>query len=378
MLAHVPIAFNSVAQSRTLTAVDPATGARITRRTARPILPADIAAHLSRFGLSLDGLLTDNNTKLIKGAAIARAVIHHTLPGRALAAAIDPGNGSPVAPRAFLPALAALAAETGIVELARRHNACPWATAGCSNACLVWAGHGGLSAAVATARGRRTLAMIADPALYGRAILWAIGRQYAKAAADGLALAVRLRGTDDIAWHLRRFALTAADVAGIGRRYGLAIDPTGETIAAALAPARADGSIRLYEYSKAPTYGQTGLIAQRAAGFDVTASLAGDRSTAARDAFAAVAAGFRLAIPVDLPKGEPLPARVAISHNGQTVILPAVAGDETDHRWADPGAVAVILRAKRSRGADPSVAGFILPHAPVVRLPDGLLQLLPV
>ena len=75
MLAHVPIAFNSVAQSRTLTAVDPATGARITRRTARPILPADIAAHLSRFGLSLDGLLTDNNTKLIKGAAIARAVV---------------------------------------------------------------------------------------------------------------------------------------------------------------------------------------------------------------------------------------------------------------------------------------------------------------
>lgn len=341
-----------------------------------PTLPADIAAHLSRFGLSLDGLLTDNNAKLIKGAAIARAVIHHTLPERAIAAAIDPGNNATTAPRAFLPALAALADETGTADLARRHNGCPWAS-NCRNVCLVWAGHGGLSPSVATARGRRTLAMIADPALYGRAILWAIGRQYRRAAADGLPLAVRLRGTDDTSWHLRRFALTAADVAGIGRRFGLAIDPTGDTIAAALAPARTDGSVRLYEYSKAPTYGQTGLIAQRAAGFDVTASLTADRATAARDAFAAVAAGFRLAIPVDIAKGDPLPARVAISHNGQTMILPAVAGDETDHRWADPAAVAVILRAKRSRGADPTVAGFILPHAPLVRLPDGLLQFLP-
>jgi hypothetical protein len=353
--------------------------AMLSHKTARVSLPADIAAMLARFGLSLDGLLTDNNAKLIKGAAIARAVIHHTLPARALAAAIDPGNGSAVAPRGFLPALAALADQTGLTDRARRHNGCPWATAGCANACLVWAGHGGLSAAVATARGRRTLAMIGEPETYGRAILWAIARQHAKAAADGLPLAVRLRGTDDRAWHLQRFALSPAESQAIRRRFGLITDP-GETvsIADATATARADGSVKLYEYSKAATHGQTGLIAQRAAGFDVTASLAADRSTAARDAMAAALAGFRIAIPVDIAKGEPLPARVAISHNGQTVIMPAVAGDETDHRWADPAAVAVILRAKRSRGADPAVSGFILPNAPVVRLPDGLIQLLPV
>jgi hypothetical protein len=346
---------------------------------ARVSLPADVSAMLARFGLSLDGLLTDNNAKLIKGAAIARAVIHHTLPARALAAAIDPGNNAATAPRSFLPAVAALAAETGLTETARRYNACPWATAGCSNACLVWAGHGGLSAAVATARGRRTLAMIAEPETYSRAILWAIARQWAKAAAEGLPLAVRLRGTDDVSWHLRRFALTASESQTIRRRFGLVTDP-GEsvTVAEALATARAEGSVKLYEYSKARTNGQTGLEAQRAAGFDVTASLAADRATAARDAMAAVMAGFRIAIPVDIAKGEPLPARVAISHNGETVILPAVAGDETDHRWADPGAVAVILRAKRSRGADPAASGFILPNALVVRLPDGLLQLLPV
>jgi hypothetical protein len=345
---------------------------------ARVNLPADIAAMLSRFGLTLDGLLTDNNTKLIKGAAIARAVIHHTLPARALAAAIDPRNDAATAPRGFLPALAALADQTGLTDRARRHNGCPWAT-GCRNVCLVWSGHGGLSHQVATARGRRTLAMIGEPETYSRAILWAIARQHAKAAADGLPLAVRLRGTDDTAWHLRRFALTAVESQAIRRRFGLITDP-GESvsIADALATARADGLIKLYEYSKAATNGQTGLIAQRAAGFDVTASLAADRATAARDAMAAALAGFRIAIPIELGKADPLPARVAISHNGQTVILPAVAGDETDHRWADPAGVAVILRAKRSRGADPAVSGFILPNAPVVRLPDGLIQLLPV
>jgi hypothetical protein len=350
----------------------------IIRQNARVALPADVAAHLARFGLTLADVLTDSNPKLGKGAAIARAVIHHALPGRALAAAIDPGNNASTAPRSFLPALAALAAETGTADLARRHNGCPWAGA-CSAVCLVWAGHGGLSAAVATARGRRTLAMIAEPEAYSRAILWAIARQWEKAAAEGMPLAVRLRGTDDTSWHLRRFALTASESQAIRRRFGLVTDPGySVTIPEALATARAEGSVKLYEYSKAGLNGQAGLIAQRAAGFDVTASFSADRATAARDAMAAALAGFRLAVPVDLAKGEPLPARVAISHNGQTVILPAVSGDETDHRWADPGAVAVILRAKRSRGADPAASGFILPNAPVVRLPDGMLQLLPV
>ncbi len=352
--------------------------AMLSASRSRVSLPADVSAMLSRFGLSLDGLLTDNNAKLVKGSAIARAVIHHTLPGRALAAAIDPGNDAAVAPRAFLPALAALAAKTGTAELARRHNACPWATAGCSNACLVWAGHGGLSAAVATARGRRTLAMIAEPETYSRAILWAIARQWAKAAADGLPLAVRLRGTDDVAWHLRRFPASPLEAQTIRRRFGLVVD-AGESVnvADALQAARAEGSVKLYEYSKAPTHGRTGLEAQRAAGFDVTASLAADRATAARDAFAAARAGFRIAIPIELGKADPLPARVAISYNGETMILQTVPGDETDHRWNDPAKVAVILRAKRSRGADPAVSGFILPNAPAVRLPDGLIQLLP-
>lgn len=349
------------------------------RSNARVALPSDVAAHLARFGLTLADVLTDSNPKLGKGAAIARAVIHHGLPGRALAAAIDPANQAAVAPRGHLAALAALAEREGMAATARAFNACPWATEGCSSACLAWAGHGGLSPAVAAARGRRTLAMIADPALYGRAILWAIARQWARAQGDGLPLAVRLRGTDDQPWHVRRLTVSLPEAIAIRRRFGLLIsNGEGQTLAELLAPATADGSIRLYEYSKAPVDGPLGLAAQHAAGWDVTASLAGDRATATADALAAVRAGFRLAVPVDLPKGAPIPGRVLISHGGQTLALPTIDGDLTDHRWQDPAAVAVILRAKRSRGDDPALQGFILPNAPLIRLADGIVQLMPV
>jgi len=323
--------------------------AALIRSNARVALPADVAAHLSRFGLTLADVLTDSNPKLGKGAEIARAVIHHGLPGRALAAAIDPANRATVAPRGHLAGLAALADRKGMTAAASVFNACPWATQGCSSACLAWAGHGGLSPAVAAARGRRTLAMIADPALYGRAILWAIARQWARAQADGLPLAVRLRGTDDQPWHVRRLNVDLPEAIAIRRRFGLLIaNGEGRTLAELLSPATADGSVRLYEYSKAPT-----------------------------DAMAAALAGLRLAVPVDLPKGAPIPARVLISHGGQTLALQAIDGDATDHRWQDPAGVAVILRAKRSRGADPELAGFILPDAPIVRLADGIIQLMP-
>jgi hypothetical protein len=339
-------------------------------------LPADVAAYLSRHGLTLADVLTDSNPKLNKGHAIARAVIHHTLPGRALAAAINPGNGAKVAPRAYLPQLAARCEALGLTEKARRHNACPWSTAGCSDACLNWAGHGGLSPDVAACRGRRTLAMIDNPTTYGRAMLWAIARQWSLAQAEGLPLACRLRGTDDQAWHRLTVSVTLAEAVAIRRRFGLLVaNGEGQTLAQLLAPAVEEGTLKLYEYSKAPTLGPLGLIAQRAAGFDVTASLAGDRSTALADEWAAVAAGFRLAVPLAIPKGHPIPSAVTLHHGGRSVTLPTVDGDATDHRWADPGAVAVILRGKRSRGADPNRAGFILPMAESIALPDGVLTL---
>jgi hypothetical protein len=226
----------------------------LARKVAPARLPADVAALLQRFSLSLEGLLTvgASNAKLAKGTAEAWPVILHHLPARALAQAVAGAEPGPTAPRSRLPGLHALAEAEGVLSLALAHNGCPWASKGCAAGCLAWAGHGGLSQTVAAARARRTLAFLADSPAYARAILWAIARAYRQAQAKGLPLAVRLRGTDDLAWHLQRLTVSPAEAVSLARRYGLPVAPgEGQTLTEALSLAPA-GSIRPYEYSKAP------------------------------------------------------------------------------------------------------------------------------
>jgi hypothetical protein len=353
-----------------------------TPRKAAPLgLPADISALLSRFGLSLPGLLTDSNPKMVKGSAQALGLILHHLPHRALAAALTPGQAGPTAPRSYLPALRALAEAEGVLSPGLAHNGCPWATPGCAAGCLAWAGHGGLSPAVAAARGRRTLAMLAEPVTYGRAILWAVARGWAQAQAQGVPLAVRLRGTDEglaQGWHRLRLPVSQGEALALHRRFGLAVAAAEAlTLAEALAAPLQDGSLALYDYSKAPTAGPLGLQAQRAAGWDITASLAADRPSAVSDATAAALAGFRLAVPVRLRKGAPLPVAVTLQPAGaEPVTLRAVDGDASDHRWTEPQGVAVILRTKASRGAGPEAQAFSLSPTPEPQpLQDGVISL---
>lgn len=362
--------------------------AHLSRRTAPLALPETETDHLARFALTVPTLLTASNPKLAKGQALGHgaAVILHNLPADHLAAAITPATAHPVAARAHLPALAALAAREGLTAAALAHNGCPWATA-CRHCCLNWSGRGGLGDAVALARGRRTLAMVADPVTHARAVLWAVAYHYRRAQALGLPLAVRLRGTDEgprIGWHRLALPVTPADAQALGRRYGLPVAPgdgPGHTLAQALAPTLAalggDGTLTLFDYSKAPLGGPLGLIAQRAAGWDVTASMAADRATAATDAMAALAAGFRLALPVALRKGDPLPVTLTLTAGGQTLTVPTVDGDRSDHRYRDPHGVAVILRTKRSRGADPATFDrfSLAATAQAQALPDGVATL---
>jgi len=349
------------------------------RKTAPARLPADVAALLQRFNLSPEGLLTvgASNAKLAKGAALAWPVILHHLPARSLAAAVAGPEAGPTAPRSRLPGLQALAEREHVLALALAHNGCSWASKGCAAGCLAWAGHGGLSQTVAAARARRTLAYLADPAAYGRAVLWAIARAYRQAQSKGLPLAVRLRGTDDLAWHRQRLTVSPAEAVSLARRYGLPVAPgRGQTLPEALSLAPA-GSVRLYEYSAAPVHGLMGLQAQRAAGFDVTCSLKADRPDGLSHALAAVGAGFRLAVPVALSKGAALPPVLLLRvHDGAPAWrLLAIDGDITDHRWSDPAGpqpprpgiaeapfdgVAVLLRTKRSRGRGPEAEAFSL------------------
>jgi hypothetical protein len=346
----------------------------LARKVAPARLPADVAALLDRFSLSMDCLLTvgASNAKLAKGVALAWPVILHHLPARALAqsvAGFEPGS---TAPRSRIDGLQALAERENALGLALAHNGCPWASEGCAAGCLAWAGHGGMSVTVTAARARRTLAMLAGGPAYTRAILWAIARAYRQAQTKGLPLAVRLRGTDDHAWHLARLTVSPAEAQSLARRYGLPVAPgSGQTLAEALALAPA-GSVRLYEYSKAPVGGAFGLLAQRAAGWDVTASLAADKPGGISQALAAVGAGFRLAVPAGFAKGQPLPGVLILRDGDNIARLQCIDGDTTDHRWADPAGpqpggfhgVAVILRTKVSRGRGAAADAFSL--APTV------------
>lgn len=337
--------------------------------------PEDVDRLLTLFGLTPGQLLTTANPKTARDGR-QRIAIHHALPSRGLARACDPATAAPTAPRGYLPALAALAERNGMVAAVARHNGCPYATSGCASACLAHAGHGGLSVDVAACRGRRTMARLADPVTYARAILWAACGELAAARAAGLPFALRLNGTDEFPWFAQRFPISVADAVAIRRRYGVDVE-TGDALTVADAFAAPNPDARLYEYLKAPVDAPDGLRAWRAAGFDVTASFAADRSTACRDAIAAARAGFRVAVPVAIGKGQPIPSGVIISDGRDAVALRTVDGDASDARYRDPSPVAVILRAKRSRGADPDAAGrFILPDRERVDLVDGSVVML--
>ena len=342
------------------------------RNTAPLGLPADAAALLQRFGLSLDGLLTAgaSSPKLSKGDKVAASVILHHLPARSLSSAVYGSEDAATAPRSRLAGLQALAALNGIEALVSGHNGCPWASKGCAAGCLAWAGHGGISTTVAAARARRTMAFVWGHGPYALAVLWAIGRAYAAAQRKGQPLAYRLRGTDDLPWHAIRFNLSPAEAAAFARRFGLPVVPgIGTTIPEALQLV-APGTLQPYEYSAAPLRGPLGLLAQRTAGIDTTCSLKADRPGGCADAAEAVAAGFRVAVPVAIRKGQPLPPVLILrpSLDGPILRLLTVDGDLSDHRWLDPAGpqpggfdgVAVMLRTKVSRGRGPAAAAFSL------------------
>ena len=344
-------------------------------------VPADVRDCLARFGLTLRGLLTTDrsNPKLGKGAEVARGLILMQSPARQLARMITPGADGPIPTRSHIPALMELAEREGLTAAALAHNGCPWSTGGCRMGCLMWSGHGGLSVSVAAARGRRSLAMLAGVDVWARAVLWATLRHHRGAVAAGDLVSLRLRGTDEgppQGWHRVPLAISTAEAVSIRDRYGVdlaaGVAPMGDRL-------RALPSLRWMEYSKAGTRGPLGLISQRNAGADITSSFAADRATATADALEALGAGFRLAVPIRIKRGDPIPSAVRLVSGSQAVTVAAV-GDRHDHRWMDPQGpdrCAVILRTKISRGAGPAADAFSLAaHDQPQRLADGSVQLI--
>ena len=337
----------------------------------RPVrLPGDIAAHLAAVRLKLPDVLTVTNPKTKDNA------IRMNSPGRALAQALRLETDGSIPARGHLPELRQLAEELGILEKALAVDFCPFATPACREGCLNWSGHGGLSAAVQMARGRKSLSMLLDPVTDARATLFSIAWHHRRAAADGRRLAVRLAGTDEgMQWHKLRIPVPVADAQLLSHRFGLTVSPTdGATLGEILRD-----SVTLYDYSK----GSLGhLKAKQSAGWDVTASFRTDALDAVRHALS-VAGEFRLAVPVHIRKGDPVPRRLTLTHNEQSLTIPLTDGDKTDDRFREPDRMhGVVLSAKRSRGADPLIARPFFLNGPepgqshsVTQLADGIARL---
>ena len=337
----------------------------------RPVrLPADVSAHLAAVRLKLPDLLTVTNPKTKETA------IRMNLPGKALAAACRLETDGSIPARGHLPALRQLAQDLGILSKALGADLCPFATPACREACLNWAGRGGLGDAVAMARGRRTLSALLDPVTDARATLFSIAWHHRRAAAEGRRLAVRLAGTDEGAhWHLLRLPVSVADAQLLSHRFGLTVSPTdGATLGEILRD-----SVTLYDYAKGPL---SYLRAKRDAGWDMTASFRTDAPDAVAHALS-VAPEFRLAVPVAIRKGDPVPRSLTLTQGDRTLTLPCLDGDVTDDRFKEPDRMhVVILSAKRSRGADPLIARPFFLNGPepdqsfsVTTLSDGVARL---
>ena len=337
----------------------------------RPVrLPANVSAHLAAVRLKLPDVLTVTNPKTKDNA------IRHNLPGKALANACRLDADGSIPARGHLPALRELAASLGVLDKALAVDFCPFATPACREACLNWAGRGGLGDAVALARGRRSLSMLLDPVADARATLFSIAWHHRRAAAAGRRLAVRLAGTDEGAnWHRLRVPVSVADAQLLSHRFGLTVAPTdGATLGEILRD-----SVTLYDYHKGPL---SYLQANRDAGWDVTASFRTDAADAVGHALS-VAPSFRLAVPVAIRKGDPIPRTLTLNQGDQSLTLPCVDGDATDDRFRENDRLtAVILSAKRSRGADPLIARPFFLNGPepgqtesVTTLNDGVARL---
>jgi hypothetical protein len=171
-------------------------------------------------------------------------------------------------------------------------------------------------------------------------------------------------------WHRLRVTVSHAETVRLSQRFGLqTITADGPSGGATLADL-AGHAVIFYDYSKAhPVTGPLSLTAQTAAGWDVTASLRADAADAAGRAVLALRSGYRLAAPVALSKGQPLPKRLTLRSEAGAVTVPCVDGDAHDHRYRDPAGVAVILRAKKARGMDPAVSAPFFLSAPASPAP---------
>jgi hypothetical protein len=215
-------------------------------------------------------------------------------------------------------------------------NLCPYSTAGCRAGCLVTAGRGRFDSVIA-GRARKRALFDKDPQAFVHRLYKEIALLEKRARAQGLRPAVRLNGTSDIAWEYVGLG------AGLFQRFP---------------------KVKFYDYTKIPARAMPGrrvsatanggntrtsfcITAPWPGNYDMTYSHAEGRETMTR---AILAAGGRVSVVFNTPKGKRLPFRFM----GARV----VDGDTHDLMFKRPQGVVVGLRAKGKARGDRS--GFVV------------------
>lgn len=214
---------------------------------------------------------------------------------------------------------------TGILYLApynvSGYQVCPKASAGCKSACLYKAGMGVYSN-VQAGRIARTIRFFEDREGFMAQLVKEVEAMVRKAARKGMAPAIRLNGTSDIAWEK------------------IKCERNGQSYASII---EAFPNVCFYDYTK--ILGRSKALSLP--NYSLTFSLSEDNDA---DAIEAIRQGYNVAAVLRLGRREVKPEM----WSG----LPVVNGDETDLRFLDPkGGHVVALSPKGPARKDTS--GFV-------------------
>ena len=223
---------------------------------------------------------------------------------------------------------------TGVLHLApgsmSGHEVCPKRSAGCSAACLHFAGSPAYMTGKTTARIARTKLLFANRNLFMNILALEIAEHVAKADNDNFEPAIRLNGTSDIVWEKRNFILFPQTVA-ILTHLDSFWNPLARNIIDMFP------RLSFYDYTAIPKR-------EPGANYHLTFSL---KEQNENEALHEMSRGLNVAAV--------FPYKAIPTH---FLGRPVIDGDEHDYRPADPQGVIVGLKAKGVKGRS-DLSGFV-------------------
>lgn len=214
------------------------------------------------------------------------------------------------------------------------HEVCPKRSAGCTAACLHYAGNPVTLRQKERSRIARTKLLFADRDLFMNILVMELLAHKKRADRAQMLCAVRLNGTSDIVWERKSFVLYEEVIKKL-QREGIDVTDTKVNSVISLFP-----TITFYDYTAIPRRDPP-------SNYHLTFSA---KETNAEEVAIAVRAGLNIAVVF----GASLPAKITMGG----VPLVVIDGDQHDFRPADPTQVVVGLRAKGLKASN-DTTGFV-------------------